>query len=397
MPTSLNALFVSLPGAPLRTLAARLEADGSVETASVLGEVSELIEAVRAQRPDVVVADLGEDEPEAVLERLDKLPQPRPRLVVIGPGERSEVILRAMRMGVREYFDSEPSEADLRQALERIEAERDPAEADAQAARVVAVMGAKGGAGATLVACQLAAALHARGERTAVVDLNLPLGDVALHFDVHPAYTLANIGRESDKLDSTYLRTLLQGRPEGVQILAAPSHAEEADLVRGIHVDRVLALLRQDFDWVIVDVSRDWGERTVRALDLADQILLVTLLDVPTLSHTRQHMDLLARLGHAGDRVRLLTNRHGAGESVSDRDLVEFLDREPDFRIPNDYRVSVEAVNRGLSVAEVAPRSAVSRSFAELAESLHAWCGVPLPDSDRPGVLARAVRRLRRN
>ena len=364
--------------------------------ATVVSSPAELFEAVTAQSPDLVVSDLGID-PESVLELLGKLPAPRPALLVVGPQDHPGAILRSMRMGVREYFDTRPSEAELRYAIERFAAERAVEPESSRAARVLAVMGAKGGAGATVVACQLAAGLQAMGARTAVVDLNLPLGDVALYFDVQPSYTLAHVAREDDRLDETYLRTVLQGRPDGVQLLAAPAHAEEAELVTGHHVERVLELLRADFDWVIVDASRNWGEPTMRALDLADQILLVTLMDVPTLHHTRQHLDLMERLGHSGSRIRLIANRHSAEDSVGDKDVVEFLDRELDYRIPNDYPTTAAAVNRGLSVSEVAPRSPLSRAFQGLAQKSYDWCSAELPEATRSeGVLARAKRMLRR-
>jgi len=396
-----TCIFYTAGNDQLHRQAVRLEADGTIDFGSVTTDPIELLEAVGAQRPDLVVADLGVD-PDGVLDVLDKLPTPRPRLLVIGPQHQSGPILRAMRMGVREYFDAPPSEDDLRRAIARIGAELAPAAEPAAAhpARVVAVMGTKGGAGATVVACQLAAILRNGGARTAVVDLNLPLGDVALYFDVQPAYTLANIAGESARLDATFLRTLLQGRPNGVQILAAPSRAEEAELVRGAHVERVLELLRADFDWVILDLSRTWGEPTVRALDLADMILLVTLMDVPTLHHTRQHIDLLERLGHTGRRIRLIANRHGSTDAVTDKDVAEFLDREPDFRIPNDHQTTLAAVNRGCSVVELAPRSGLARAYAELTRNLHDWCSVAAPAAEPEsggGVLARARGMFRRS
>ena len=392
-----SCIFYTTSSAELRDQAERLEADGTIELATVATSETELLDEVRANRPAVVVADLGVV-PEATLDLLEKLPVPRPRLLVIGPPDQSAAILRAMRMGVKEYFESPPTEEQLRRVLASLSAEivheDDPAE---KPARVVAVMGAKGGAGATFVACQIAASLQAGGARTAIVDLNLPLGDVGLHFDVQPAYTLANIARESERLDPTYLRTLLQGHRSGVQILASPSHAEEAELVKPVHIERVLALLRADFDWVVLDVSRAWSENTVRVLDLADQILLVTLMDVPTLHHTRQHIDLLERLGHTGRRLRLIANRYTAAGPVTDKDVTAFLDREPDFRIPNDYPTTLASVNRGLSVAEVAPRCALARAYAELNRSLHDWSDVTQPKLEARGALARAVGLFRRS
>ena len=399
-----SCIFYAATNGGLRRHALRLEAEGTIELGHVTTESSELLAAVGAQTPDVVIADLGDD-PERVLDVLDKLPTPRPRLIVIGPKDQSNTILRAMRMGVRDYLDVDPTEDDLRSAVLRVGSELAPRgataeKATAHPARVVAVMGAKGGVGATVVACQLAASLRARGSRTALVDLNLPLGDAALYFDVQPAYTLANIARESDRLDATYLRTLLSGKPGGVQILASPVHAEEAELVRGAHVERALNLLRGDFDWVVLDLSRTWSEPTVRALDLADLILLVTLMDVPTLHHTRKHIDLLERLGHSGARIRLIANRHSSVDAVTDKDVAEFLERKPDYQIPNDFPTTLAAVNRGVSVAEVAPRSALARAYNELTHALHGWFGAAAPGATEPsssGALARVRGMFRRS
>ena len=399
-----SCIFYAATNGELRRQALRLEAEGTLELGHVTVDASELLAAVGAQIPDVVVADLGDDA-EAVLDVLDKLPTPRPRLIVIGPKDNSTTILRAMRMGVRDYFDTTPSEDDLRSAILRIGAELSPRSAAvekmrAHPARVVAVMGAKGGVGATVVACQLAASLRAAGARVALVDLNLPLGDAALYFDVQPAYTLANIARESDRLDATFLRTLLSGRPNGVQILASPVHAEEAELVRGAHVERALNLLRGEFDWVILDLSRTWSEPTVRALDLADLILLVTLMDVPTLHHTRKHLDLLARLGHTGSRIRLIANRHSSVDAVTDKDVAEFLERKPDFRVPNDFPTTLAGVNRGVSVAEIAPRSALARAYNEMTQALHGWFGADQPAvaaAESGGTLARVRGIFRRS
>jgi pilus assembly protein CpaE len=399
-----SCIFYAATNGELRRHALRLEAEGTIELGHVTVDPSELLAAVGAQSPELVVADLGPDA-EVVLDMLDKLPTPRPRLIVIGPKEDSGTILRAMRMGVRDYFDAPPSEDDLRSAILRAAADLAPrpgspaAKAPAHPARVVAVMGAKGGVGTTVVACQLAASLRAMGARTALVDLNLPLGDAALYFDVQPAYTLANIARESDRLDATYLRTLLSGKPNGVQILASPVHAEEAELVRGAHVERALNLLRGEFDWVVLDVSRTWSEPTVRALDLADLILLVTLMDVPTLHHTRKHIDLLERLGHSGARIRLIANRHSSVDAVTDKDVADFLERKPDFRIPNDFPTTLAGVNRGASVAEIAPRSAIARAYVELSHAVHGWFGSEAPAvvEQSSGALARVRGIFRRS
>jgi pilus assembly protein CpaE len=377
-------------------VAEQLTATGHVCVSSIVSDPEELPAALAASRPDGLLADLGSD-PEYVLELLSRVPAPRPSLLVVGRTEEGALILRAMRLGAREFFPRAPSTAELRGAIERLvlECHAEPNLLQKRAP-VVAVMGAKGGVGATVVACQLAAGLQARGGRTALVDLNLPLGDVALHFDVQPRYTFANIARETERFDATSLATILQGHRTGVQILAAPTQMEEAELVRGDHVESALSLLRASFDWVVLDVSRSWNEPSVRALDLADQILLVTLLDVPTLNHARAHLDLLRRLGHPDSKIRIVANRWSKGDAVTARDLVQFLGKAPDARLPNDYPTTFASVNEGRTVGQVAPRSALQSAYLQLAERVYDWCAVERgadPNAKSKG-LSALIRRI---
>lgn len=242
-------------------------------------------------------------------------------------------------------------------------------------------MGAKGGVGATVVACQLGASLQRAGERVVIVDLNYPLGDVALHFDIKPSYTLADIAQIADRLDASLLHGLLQGHRSGIRLLASPSRVEEAELIQERHVHAALEILRREFDWVIVDVARSWNEASVGALDLASQILLVTLQDVPTLTHARAQHDLLLRLGHAPQKIRTIINRHSSRDAVSDSDVAEFLGVRPHAVLPNDYATTATCVNEGRPAYEVAPRSALHLGYRELARQVYAWTGRPTPDA----------------
>jgi pilus assembly protein CpaE len=384
-----NPSLVLLGGdATLRRHIDALEAEGSLASVAHVADPEGLLEAVDAGRPDIVFAELGAD-PDAVLDLLDKLPVPRPRLLLSGSPEHGRAILRAMRMGVAEFFEEAPDAERLRGVVQRIAAELVPENEAEKSARIVAVMGAKGGVGATVVACQIAARLQAGGARVAVVDLCLPLGDVALYFDVPCSYTIADIAQQKRQVDRTYLETLMDGKPGGVRILASPTRAEEAELVNGSHVEQVIGVLRRQFDWVILDVSRIFGEPTVRALDLADEILLVTLMDVSTLHHSHHLLELLERLGHTDERVRLVANRHAPDGPVEDKDVKEFLGRELDFRIPNDFPTAAATITQGASAADVAPRSALARAFAELHRNLHAWSDREPPAEKSRGAFAR--------
>jgi pilus assembly protein CpaE len=370
---------------------------GHADVKACLSDPTALYDAVRRSRPDVVFVDLAND-PTAPLDQFEKLAIPRPLLMIAGPQEETDLMLRAMRLGAREFLPRDPGDADLKAAVERLLLDRPESPQGARRlAPVVAVMGAKGGVGTTFVACQLAAELDRLGGRVVVVDLNLRIGDVALYFDLRPRYTLANLASEREELDAAYLDTILEPHSSGVHVLAAPARAEEAELVGVRHLERAVELLRAEFDWVIADVSRCWDETTVHFLDRADQIFLVTLMDVPTLNHARQHLELLQRLGNPADKIRVIANRYSTSAPVSNADFSEFLDRPPDTLIANNYPATVKCVNEGKPLWQVASRSATRASYTNLARQAHAWCGVELSATESPARFAFLRRFSRRS
>ncbi len=377
-------------------ISGQLAASPHAQVVEVVTRRERLAEAIAERRPDLLFADLA-PEPDRLLAALAAL-EPRPPLLVSGPSGDAALILRALELGAKHFFPAEPSADDLARTLARLAGQASSGTAARSKAPIVAVMGAKGGVGASFVACQLAVSLQSQGARTAVLDLNLPLGDVALYFDLKPQYTLAHLARDADRLDAAYLRSALVEHRSGVSILASPARLDEAMLVKADHVDRVLQLLCEDFDFVVVDVSREWRETSIRALDAASQVLLVTLSDVATLNQARKHLELLRRLGRPEEALHLITNRDAASGQLSDGDYLSFLGRAPEARIPNDFASTLLSVNEGRPLGEVAPRSSLQLAYDALARQLAVWCGrgpapepTPLPTSGPPRAL-HAVR-----
>jgi len=368
----------------------QIGASGEARTAAVISDQHQLLGTLKSEQPDGLFIDLGHA-PHVILDLLESLPAGLPLTVVSGPHNESSLILRAMHLGVKHFFPAAPVEGELTPIIVDLVRSANP-DLAASEGRVIGVMGTKGGVGATVMACQLAASLQEMGGRVALVDLNYPLGDVALHFDVDPTYTLADLARAEQELDATYLRTILKGHESGVQILAAPTLMEDAESIRGLHVGRVLPILRSEFDWVIVDVSRSWNEASIQALSLSDQILLVTLFDVPTLNHARQHKKLLEGLALDGSRVRTVGNRYSKGDPVTVGDFKRVLGNEPDALIPNDYATTAESVNQGRPIGQVARGSAIHKSYQKLALDICAWCGVDAPQAQRTQSLAGRFR-----
>lgn len=370
------------------TLVELLEQSGRAQVKAVVSEDSDLLSAVARHRPEALLVDLGE-EPDGVLALIERIPAPRPLLLVYGPDDK-DVILRAMRLGAREYVPpGRETKDDMLVALERILRERSPEDSKGHLSPLLAVMGAKGGVGATFVACQLAAGLAHRGAKVAMVDGHLRLGDVALYFDLHPRYTITSLASAADGLDAAYLHTVLASHRCGVQVLAAPERLEDADVISPRHLEQALSILRAESDWVVVDTPREFDERSVHLLDLATSILVVTTSDVPALNHTRLQLDLLQRLGHSPHRVHVVVNRMDRSAPVQGKEIADFLDRKWDVRLPNDYASASACVNEGRPLWELAPKSVLREAMDGLTAAAYAWCERPLPEekNERKGLL----------
>jgi pilus assembly protein CpaE len=370
-------------------LARRIEGLGAVRLQALASDAGSLRDALETQRPAALVADLGQAS-DRMLAALEAVPEPRPLLFVCGPPDDARLVLRAMRLGAREYLGEDPDSDALRAAFAQLRETGAAPEPAAAAAHVIAVLGAKGGVGTTFVASQLAVVLCAAAGKTALLDLAQPPGDAALHLDLKPGYGLARAACETATLDATFLRTLLCPHPSGVQFLAASERAEDAELLRPESLERAIALLRSDFDWLVLDLGRGWTEGCVSALDFVSHVLLVTQADVPALVNARRQLDLLERLGIASERVHVVENRQGRADAIPERDMKRFLGRAVEVRLPEDP-AAVLCANEGRTLSEAAPYGHAQRALVSLARSVAVWCG----REERPPARTSLLERVR--
>lgn len=357
-----------------------LEVSARSEVQTVTREVTAIGRLVDQHHPDALLVELGE-KADLTLDAVEALPSPRPLMIAIGPEGDSRLILRAMRCGATEYLPDTVGAEGLAASITSL-GRQEIRVATSHHAAVVGVLAAKGGLGGSFVTCQLASTLAGSDTSVNVVDLALRQGDVALYLDVESSYTLADVARRDGPIDSAYLKTILQARSPKLSVLAAPAEIEEAELVTSSRVDTTFDVLMGESDWLLVDLSRDFDDITLRTLDRLDLLLLVTTVDIPALHHTRRNLELLDRIGFPMHKVRLLANRDTDHNAVTDKDLSEFVGRPADAKIPNDFGASHECVSFGKSLADVAPRSEITEAFAELAANLYEWVGRDRPEID---------------
>jgi pilus assembly protein CpaE len=330
-------------------------------------------------RPAVAVVALAHAGDETAADLVRELSAGGAAVVVLGERKEPEPILAAMRAGAREYLAA----GEERQLAKLVQGLLDSSGA-LKLASVTAVVPAKGGVGGTVLATHLAGALHRRGARVCVADLDLELGDVLTFLDLPGTYTIADVAANARRLDRDLLDASVPRHRSGVAVLSQSARLAEADRIDAEGTARVIRFLRHHYGHVVLDGLRDLGDVSLAALDLADRILLVVTQDVPAVRAAQRRMELLRQLGYEPKRIALVVNRFHKGSPITKEVIEDTVGLPVRAVVGNDYKALSRAINRGVLLWEEAPRSPVARDVEALAALV---CGVEAPAPGR--LLAR--------
>ncbi|NQD94158.1 AAA family ATPase, partial [Pseudomonas sp. CrR25] len=230
----------------------------------------------------------------------------RPPLLVCGPLEEREGIRLAMQAGARDFLPEPVAADELLAALGRMLQETQAGQATG--GKLIAVMNAKGGSGATLLACNLAHQLSARGGSTLLLDLDLQFGSVAHCLDVVPAHSHMEVLQQIEEMDSVALRGYCSHFSPTLHVLGGRSG--ELYLPQDVHLEQLEALLRlarSTYDWVVVDLPRQIDHLTGITLEQADRVYILVQ---QSLSHLKDATRLVRimrdELGVQGNRLQVV-------------------------------------------------------------------------------------------
>jgi pilus assembly protein CpaE len=340
----------------------------------------QVLSALRERNLKVMPVDLagidgGGHGPDAVLidiRSLSGLPKevasirrqfPNAGLVILARTLDSAVLLEAMRMGINEWISEPLVYDDLVAAIRRVAR---PTQA-APVGKTFAMLGAKGGVGGTTLAVNLATSMTlVSKEPTLLIDLHPAYGDAAVFLGVEPRFTVADALENIDRLDSTYLRSLIAPTPAGIDLLGSghrlPSKSFDVTRIR-----RLLELASSMYPFVVLDCART-EPAVLEALDTVTQIVVVANQELPTLrSATRIVSHLRQRCG--ADRVKVAITRFDPKADIQRTDIERVLGGLVSYQFPNDYQTSVGAISRGEPLI-VANHSQLAHSIGDFARQL---------------------------
>jgi Flp pilus assembly CpaE family ATPase len=255
----------------------------------------------------------------------------------------------------------------IRHALQKaIARKRGAALAKGAPARLICVLGPKGGTGKTVTACNLAVALAEQGHRVGLVDLDLHFGDVGLGLRLTPERTIYDLARAGGTLDAEKLEDYLVTHVSGARALLAPVRPDHAGAVSASFISEVLALLRSTSDVVVVDTSAGFGSEVIASIDSSTDVCVVGMLDAFSLKDTKLGLETLDRMGYDRGSIRLVLNRADSSVGISQEDVRSILGRDPDVLVPSQRDIP-RTVTEGIPIVTSQPKSIAAKAFRTLA------------------------------
>ena len=331
-------------------------------------------DVVGQTNPDIglVVIDTDPNKALALVSRLGA-ESPGCSVLVVSSSNDGDLIIQAMRAGVKEFLTKPVRIQDLMAAFGRIsERGSGRGEGKALASQIIAVAGANGGVGTTSIAVNLACALAQDEQITAaLVDLDLCLGDADVFLDTIPDYTLMDVAQNVTRLDYSLLKRSLTKHSSGLFLLPRPVQREDVSLISPEDLQRVLGLLKATFTHLVLDLSKSYSAIDLVALEMADHVLLITQLDLPCLRNVVRLMESFKEMEGMTEKIKVIINRVGFDQShITTKKAKDTIGHDFYWQLPNDHRTMVATRNDGVPLVEEAPKAAITQSIASLAKSL---------------------------
>jgi len=349
---------------------------------TVLGEAGYGIEAVSLTRdtePDVIVVSL-EDPFERALLTVQAMADLLPQSPIIGYASSQSAgrMRKAMQAGVKDYLLTPLDEEELTQSIHSAlsQEERRKAriagemEEPVASGTVITVFGAKGGIGKSTISTNLAASLVRNSHQSVVVvDLDTRFGDVAILMDIPAERSIANLAMPEEEITRELVQECIYMHKTGVALLPAPLRPTDWRNIHAGHIERVVTLLAQTYDYVILDTPGTFNDVVARSLELATMVLLVATVDMASLKDTLLAIDMLRSWNFPQEKLMLVINSTNEASIVEPQEVSRMLGREVFWTIPYDRNISA-ATQLGMPVVVTKPQSRASESIVSMAYAL---------------------------
>jgi len=385
---AIRVLIVDDNRITLENVARLLDFEASIQ---VVGGASDGREGVRKAKelgPDVILMDINMPDMDGI-EACRQIGQssPRSRVMMMSVQGDTAYLKQAMNAGAREFLIKPFEYDELIHAIQRVyEADPTPAELAALATAsakeaagqpgpgqgverglVIAVFAPKGGVGCSTIAANLAVALcGGREADVLLVDCDLYFGDLDVLLDLQPVHRMVDVLQKFDPDDLELMQRMLTSHDSGVQLLAAPSRPELAELVQPDLLLPMLNTLRLAHDYIVLDLGARYNNLTQQLLDLADRIVLLVTPEVTAIKNTNLFLTTPGMRGSPPEKVIPLLNKYNSSWGITPEAVGNAIGQVVKLVVPADGEATTAASNNGRPVLLDSPRSSMAKSLLAL-------------------------------
>ncbi len=365
-----------------------LAAQSSNLTVQVLKDAAAYFEIYDStDGPDVLLVGLDNDA-QAALHAARRVVALAPNcgVIVYGCAATMDLLSQAMAAGARRYLPFPFDGAALRTAVGEVYEQVKPLADSARLAlpshpvalaaekardpKVIAVFSPKGGVGTSTLAVNLACALGVMGRRVAIVDGNISFGNVGVFLNISPSKSMLQLVGDPQGIQATGVEDVLLPHPSGIKVMLAPLKPEEADTINGDHLRTIINILRQRYDYVVVDTWPSYDERVLAMLDASDQILVPTGPELPSIKNIAAFLRVAQLLEYPHDKIIPVLMRANSVSPGYLADIEAFLKQPLVWRVVSDGKRVTQSVNNGEPFVLTDPGAAVSQNIFSLARML---------------------------
>jgi pilus assembly protein CpaE len=320
--------------------------------------------------PNVIILETdGSSDILAGLDELATVCDPGTRVVVIGTANDTAPYRELVRRGVSDYVIGPVNPLDVVRSICSLFS----ASEEVAMGRIIAVVGAKGGVGASTIAHNVAWAIAKDLELDSVViDLDLAFGTAGLDYDKDPLQGIANAVFAPDRPDTALMERLLAKCTDHLSLLAAPATLERVYDFGEQAFDAIFDTLRMTTPCIVLDIPHQWSGWTKRALVGADDILIVAEPDLANLRNTKNMLNML-KASRPNDRMPLYClNQVGMPKrtEITVSEFAKAVESQPIAAIPCDSRMFGDAANNGQMIAQVSANHRTTKMLLQVARRL---------------------------
>lgn len=317
--------------------------------------------------PQIVFVEVSED-PSIPLSLASAVSQHYNTAVILISDQGAMLALSAMRAGVRDILSPSAGYQEFTAAISQAAKAAEMTEGGQRVAngKIITVASPKGGVGKTTVATNIAVGLAMlEPESTVIVDLDVQFGDVASALNLIPEFTLPDAARGAASGDALALKTFLTRHETGLYVVAGSDSPAESDTVTAASASALIEMLVKSFKYVVVDTSPGLTDHTLAALDLTNELVLVTSLDVPGIRGLRMELDTLTQLGLLLDARHIVLNFYEPARGLNQSDVEATIGTPVDLTIPVSNSIPL-SVNQGVPLTQSRAKDLVTKEMQAL-------------------------------